>query len=104
MHRMAGREPSSSYRPTVAGSPYKPAKQEPDMKFRLGRLPSNIFIILYVLATFLLRFFLEPQLQGHVLISIGIGAFALLFLWALIKVKFLNPSILGLGRKREGEQ
>ncbi|HQU59589.1 MAG: hypothetical protein KDD02_09275 [Phaeodactylibacter sp.] len=71
------------------------------MKIRLGRLASDAFIILYILSTLLLRFFLEPQLQGHYLISLGIGAFALLFLWALIRIKFLNPSIFGLGRKAE---
>ena len=66
------------------------------MKFGLGRKASDIFVIIYLAGTLLLRFVLEPQLGGHFLISIGIGLFALLFLWALSKSKIINPSWFGL--------
>lgn len=59
---------------------------------------SNVFIVLYTALTLLVRILLEPQLQGQYLISIGMGAFALLFLWALIKSGILRPTILGLDK------
>ncbi|MCB0620074.1 MAG: hypothetical protein KDC43_24265 [Saprospiraceae bacterium] len=66
-------------------------------KFQLGRKASDWFVTLYVLGTLYVRFQLEPQFQGNFLISVGLGAFALLFLWALAKSKFINPSWFGLG-------
>ncbi len=71
------------------------------MKLRFSTLFSDIFLIVYIMGTLILRFFLEPQLQGNFLISVGLGAFALLFAWALIKVRVLNPSIFNLGRENE---
>lgn len=59
---------------------------------------SNIFVVVYAALTLLMRIMLEPQLQGQYLISIGMGAFSLLFLWALIKSGFLRPTILGLDK------
>ena len=65
--------------------------------FQLMRgLISDIFIAIYLAITLLIRFYLEPQLQGRFLISIALGAFALLFLWALIKSKVLRPNYFGL--------
>ncbi len=66
------------------------------MKFGLGKKASDIFVVIYIVGTLYLRFLIEPQLQGHLLISIGIGLFALLFLWALWKSKIINPSWFGL--------
>ena len=66
------------------------------MKIQLGRKLSDLFVTLYVMITLLLRFYLEPQLNGHFLASVGIGAFALLFLWALSKSNIINPSLFGL--------
>lgn len=59
---------------------------------------SNIFVVLYIAATLLLRFYLEPQLKGNYLISVALGLFALLFLWALIKSKIIRPSLMGLDK------
>ncbi len=61
---------------------------------------SNVFVAVYILATLFLRFYLEPQLQGHFLISVLLGAFALLFLWALVKSKVIQPTIFNLGGDR----
>ncbi len=68
---------------------------------QLGSKISNIFVVLYLLATLWLRFVLEPQLQGHILASVGLGLFALLILWALIKSRILNPTLLHLGNRRK---
>jgi len=66
------------------------------MKLQLNGLASDIFISIYLFATLLLRFLLESQLHGRYAISLFIGAFGLLFLWALIKSKILNPNYFGL--------
>lgn len=69
------------------------------LKFGLGPTASNIVVVLYVFGTLLMRFLLESQLQGRYVLSILMGGFALLFLWALIKSKVLNPTIFGLSEK-----
>lgn len=64
-------------------------------RFSLGPRLSDWFIAVYLTITLALRFFLEPQLQGYYLVSLALGAFALLFLWALIKSKVLRPTYFG---------
>jgi predicted ferric reductase len=64
----------------------------------MNTIISNIFVIVYAVLTLIVRIMLEQQLQGQYLISIGMGAFALLFLWALIRSGFLKPTILGLDK------
>ncbi|MEM0993755.1 MAG: hypothetical protein AAF847_13890 [Bacteroidota bacterium] len=66
------------------------------MKFRLGKIASDIFVTFYVLLTLFFRFQLEAQLQGQFLLSIALGAFALLFLWALYRIGFIQPTWFGL--------
>ncbi|MFZ1290876.1 MAG: hypothetical protein WAR79_12345 [Melioribacteraceae bacterium] len=66
------------------------------MKFNLGEKASDVFVIVYVTLTLFIRFLIQPQLGEHYFISIGLGAFALLFLWALVKSKLINPSWFGL--------
>mgnify|MGYP000212237679 CR=1 FL=1 len=62
------------------------------MKFlQLNRIVSRIFVVLYLGATLIWRFLFEAQLLGSVMMSLVIGFFFLLFLWALIKTKILNP-------------
>ena len=61
------------------------------MKLQLNRTTSRIFVVLYIFATLVWRFLFEAQLIGSAFLSIVIGALFLLFLWALIKSKFLNP-------------
>ena len=72
--------------------------------FQLGEKASDLFVIIYILTTLWLRFKLEAQLNGHFLASVGLGAFALLFLWALNKSKFINPSWFGLLGKKPGNE
>ena len=57
---------------------------------------SNIFVILFLASTLWVRFLIEPQFKGHYFISLALGVFALLFLWALIKTKIIRPTVLGL--------
>lgn len=64
-------------------------------RFSLGPAASDWFIAVYLTITLGLRFILEPQLQGYYIISLGLGLFALLFLWALIKSKILQPTYFG---------
>ena len=66
------------------------------MRLQLGRKLSDLFVAVYIICTLFLRFYLEPQVNGQFLISIAIGSFALLFLWALAKSKFITPSFFGL--------
>ncbi|MEM1328364.1 MAG: hypothetical protein AAGI23_20585 [Bacteroidota bacterium] len=67
-------------------------------RFQLNERASDIFVLCYLLLTLCLRFFLEPQLQGHLLASVGLGGFALLMLWAVYKSKFIRPTWFGLFR------
>lgn len=69
------------------------------IKFQLSPFLSDLFIVIYALLTLGIRFYLEPQLNGHALASVGVGVFALVFLWALIKGGFLNPNYFGLLNK-----
>ncbi|MCF6212501.1 MAG: hypothetical protein L3J45_00585 [Flavobacteriaceae bacterium] len=66
------------------------------MKLRLSPIASDIFITVYITITLLGRLYIEPMFRGHFLISIFLGLFALLILWVLVKLKFLNPSWFGL--------
>lgn len=66
------------------------------MKLQIGKTASDIIIAIYLTVTLLIRFFLEPQLQSNFVVSILLGLFGLLFLWALIKSRILNPNYFGL--------
>ena len=66
------------------------------MKLQLGRKLSDLFVAVYIISTLFLRFYLEPQLNGQFLISVGLGVIALLFIWALAKSKIITPSFFGL--------
>lgn len=66
------------------------------MKLKLSPLISDIFILVYIAITLYIRFKLENQIQLNPLLSIFIGLIFVLFIWALIKVKVLNPNWFGL--------
>ncbi len=74
------------------------------MTLQLGSRSSDIFIVIYLLLTLVARFLFEGQLRGNILISLAIGGMALLFLWALVKVKFLNPTYFGLLGTKEDDK
>jgi len=70
------------------------------MKSLLGRKTSDWFVTIYVILTLWARWYLEPQLQGNFVISVGLGVLALLFLWALAQSRIINPSYFGPGSKQ----
>lgn len=72
--------------------------------FPIGSLASDIFVTIYLTATLYVRFLLEAQLNGHILASVALGAFALLFLWALTKSKIIKPSFFGLLPVKDEEE
>lgn len=62
------------------------------MKYRMNRKQSIIFTVIYLALTLAVRFILEPYLLGYYLISVGIGLYFILILWALWHKKVLNFS------------
>lgn len=63
--------------------------------FRLGKRMSQAFVILYIAITLYIRMQVEAELEGMWLISLIIGAIFLLVLWAMIKIRILNPGWIG---------
>ena len=66
------------------------------MKLQLSPFISDIFITLYLITFLFFRFSIENQFRGKYMISILFGGMTILFLWAMIKKKFLNPNYFGL--------
>ncbi|MGV8945633.1 MAG: hypothetical protein ACOH1N_04340 [Lutibacter sp.] len=66
------------------------------MNYKLGNKTSDILITIYVIITLLGRIYIESLFQISALSSIFMGLFTLFVLWALIKIKFLNPVWFGL--------
>jgi len=69
-------------------------------KLQLGPKTSDVFVVIYLLGTLFVRFILEPQLNGHIIASLGLGLFALLMLWAFVKSGWLQPTWFGLLDKK----
>lgn len=69
------------------------------MRIRLGNITSDIFITIYILVTLFGRVHIEPYLGGNFFFSLFLGVAALLILWGLVHIKFLNPSWFGLYNK-----
>lgn len=65
---------------------------------------ADIIIAVFLLSTLLVRMMVEPALQKHPLISIGLGVVMLAFLWALIKIGVLDPNYFGLLKKKESKE
>lgn len=61
-------------------------------------LISNVLTVVYIVVTLFLRIYLEPQFQGNYFISLLLGLFAILFLWAMIKSDFIRPTLFGLDK------
>ncbi len=66
------------------------------MKFRINPLASDIIISIYVVATLYLRFKFENQTPISPTLSIVMGICFVVIIWALIKLKVLNPNWFGL--------
>ena len=70
------------------------------MKLPLKPLVSDIIISAYILITLFLRFKWESSAQVSPINSLFIGASFILMIWALIKLKILNPNWFGLFNKK----
>ena len=66
------------------------------MKLRINPLVSDIVISIYVIVTLYLRFKFENETAVTPMLSIVMGACFVVILWALIKLKVLNPNWFGL--------
>ena len=69
------------------------------MKIRLGNKTSDVFITIYVIITLLARIYTESIFKSDFITSLSTGFLTLFILWALIKLKFLNPAWFGLFNK-----
>lgn len=66
------------------------------MKFQLNSLTSDIFISIYVIITLYLRFKFENSKNVDPILSIVLGVSFVAIIWALIKLKILNPNWFGV--------
>ena len=66
------------------------------MKFRINPLASDIIISIYVIATLYLRFKFENITDVSPMLSIAMGICFVVIIWALIRLKVLNPNWFGL--------
>ena len=73
------------------------------MKLRLNPLASDIFISIYAIASLYLRFKFESETPISPINSIVLGVGFVLIIWALIKLKFLNPNWFGLFKNKKSK-
>jgi len=66
------------------------------MKLQIKPLTSDILISAYIIITLFFRFKLENSTTISPLNSIFIGGSFVVIIWALIKLKILNPNWFGL--------
>ena len=70
------------------------------MKLQFKPLTSDIIISVYILVTLFYRFKLESSAGVSPANSLFIGISFVLIIWALIKLKVLNPNWFGLFNKK----
>ena len=70
------------------------------MKLHLKPLASDIFISIYAIVSLYLRLKLESESLTSPLTSLIIGAMSVLIIYALIKLKILNPGWFGLFKNK----
>lgn len=70
------------------------------MSYRLGNRTSDIVITIYAIITIFGRIYIESLFQIGALSSLFMGALTLFVVWALIKIKFLNPVWFGMFNKK----
>lgn len=71
------------------------------IKLQLSPLLSDIFISVYLFAFLFFRFQIESHFRDRYIISILFGGLTLLFLWVMVKKKFLNPNYFGLLKSKK---
>ena len=65
-------------------------------RFQLNAMTSDIIISGYIIVTLFLRFKFENQTAVNPFESIIMGVCFVVIIWALIKLKVLNPNWFGL--------
>lgn len=73
------------------------------MKFHINPLASDIIICIYVVATLFLRFKFENDANVDAGLSLVMGICFLVIIWALIKLKVLNPNWFGLFNSKKAK-
>lgn len=73
------------------------------MKFQLNSLASDIFITIYAVGTLYYRFKFESIRNISPMLSIVLGISFLAIIWALIKLKILNPNWFGLFNSKKAK-
>ncbi len=71
------------------------------MKFRINPLASDILISVYAVVSLFVRFKYENQINVSAMHSLVIGISFALILYALIKLKVLNPNWFGLFNRQK---
>jgi len=72
-------------------------------RFQLNAITSDFIISAYVIATLFLRFKFENQTTINPLESIVMGICFVVIIWALIKLKVLNPNWFGLFNSKKSK-
>lgn len=65
-------------------------------RLRINALASDVIISIYVIVTLYFRFKLENETATGPLESLVMGICFVVIIWALIKLKVLNPNWFGL--------
>ncbi|MBV7268017.1 hypothetical protein [Winogradskyella luteola] len=72
-------------------------------RLQINALTSDIIISLYVIVTLYFRFKLESETATGALESLVIGVCFVVIIWALIKLKILNPNWFGLFNSKKSK-
>jgi Mn2+/Fe2+ NRAMP family transporter len=72
-------------------------------RFQLNPMTSDVLISAYVLVTLFFRFKFEHQTVVNPLESVVMGACFVIIIWALIKLKILNPNWFGLFNSKKSK-
>ncbi|MDY2586725.1 hypothetical protein [Winogradskyella aquimaris] len=72
-------------------------------RLRINALASDIIISVYVIVTLYFRFKLEGETATGPLESMVMGLCFVVIIWALIKLKVLNPNWFGLFNSKKIE-
>ena len=65
-------------------------------RLHFNALASDIFISIYAIVTLFIRFKFENEIATSPLESIVMGLCFVVLIWALLKLKILNPNWFGL--------
>jgi len=70
-------------------------------RIRINALTSDIIISIYVIVTLYFRFKLESKTAASPIESLIMGICFVVIIWALIKLKVLNPNWFGLFKSKK---